>query len=224
PSAERRHVRIAYNGNRQARERVAPVNEERAIVHDRPLPLLLEIRVAPDQDDMTRQEEVRALEQGAGKCLLAPKRDLLPGRSIVNMEPFGVVASILNEHVRAPQCSVFQRVEIELAHTSARLLSVWVPPGAAGSLERIRQEIDADLRQLGSPLGIENVIGVAVQVETPFASEVGVSPLVPKHTVLLAPFSIRLVERQLFLDLGAHGPTQRLHGGQALVAAFAVQS
>src|SRR5690606_21436049 len=180
--------------------------------------------VAADQHDVSRYETIDVFQQIVREGLSLPEGNLPFGGDVVGIEPLGPVVGELHEVRSSPQRGVLERVEVELADDALRLFAQPAPPRSAGSFERIRQKVDADLRNLRLPVGTIDIVGVVVELEATLAAQIGIAPLVAQYAVLLAPLVVRLVEGQLLLDLGAHRASEGLDHALLLLTAPAVQA
>src|SRR5688572_18852967 len=105
-----------------------------------------------------------------------------------------------------------QLVEVEAPDHALALLAALLPPGAAGPLEGIGDEVDTDLRYVRPPAAIEHPVAITVELVLAAPVSIRQAPLRPELAVLLTVFGLGLVERQGLVDLLADHGAQRRDG------------
>src|SRR6185369_821805 len=126
------------------------------------------------------------------------KRDALGERGLGELEPLRVRACKADEGLDAAPVVQTEGVEIERAAHEFAPLATRTKTRAAGAFERVRHEIDTNLRYARAAARVEHPVAVLVEREAIAAVEVGASPRGTQLAVLLPFFSLGFVEWQPF--------------------------
>src|SRR5687767_4948813 len=117
-------------------------------------------RVTTDHHDIARLETVRVVSQVFRELATVLERHAFSFWDDPNVERFRATARQIDEARRPPPCFVRKRVEVELAPDAFAGCATRAPPRSTGALERVENEIDANLRHERPAFGVENVIEV----------------------------------------------------------------
>src|ERR1041385_1603648 len=150
PWANARVPGVCRDETRRAGDRIGFVNEKRVIVH------LVVVPEAVDRDDVAGSVPIAVLVEVSKKIRPARVRHLLFVGDLEHVEPIRMGLRELDESLDAALVVDAERRKVERAHYVLARAAARSIPRASGALERIRDEIDAALRDSRATRRVED--------------------------------------------------------------------